>query len=87
MTQYMAGKSFFNLHALNTTALQLKLFLSGLVTSSGLSALPSANHSHGQLQISQSPSALVRRKGEAQSHSGMIPAPGSAKPAFRMSSS
>ena len=85
-TQYIAGKSFFNLHALNTTALQLKLFITGLVTSSGRSALPSANHSQGQRQTSQSLSAFDRRKGDPQCHSGTIPAPASAKPTFRMSS-
>jgi hypothetical protein len=86
-TLYTTQKSFFNLHALNNSALQPKSFLTGLITSNGRSAIPSANHSQGLLQNSQSLPALDRRKGEPQSQSGKIPAPAATKPEFRMSSS
>ena len=50
--------NFIVLHAQNTTALQPKLFLTGLhqllVTSKGRSILPSPNHCQGQLKIRQS---------------------------------
>ena len=91
--------SFITLHAQNTTALQLKVLLTGMpvlmVISHGRSALPSANHCHGQLQTSQPLSVLDRQMGEHQSHSERTsaptpaPSPGHAptKPIFRMSNS
>jgi hypothetical protein len=74
-TLYTTQKSFFTLHALNNSAIQLKLFLTGLVTSKGRSGHLCSNHCQRQIQKSHSLSALNRRKGEPQSHSRRIPAP------------